>query len=72
MSESTVRRGVAELENPSGFADPVEGANARSDTDPTLKSDLEKLLESTTRGEPQSPLRWTCKSIHNSVSRQEE
>ena len=30
--------------------------------DPTLKVDLERLIEPTTRGEPESPLRWTCKS----------
>lgn len=31
--------------------------------DPSLLVDLEKLLEPTTRGDPESPLRWTCKSI---------
>ncbi len=31
--------------------------------DPTLVSDLEKLIEPLTRGDPQSPLRWTCKSL---------
>jgi len=31
--------------------------------DPTLKIDLEKLVEPTTRGDPESPLRWTCKSV---------
>ena len=30
--------------------------------DPTLKAALERLIEPTTRGEPESPLRWTCKS----------
>lgn len=70
MSESTVRRGVAELENPESIEPqrvrrPGGGRKRTVDTDPTLRSDLEKLLESTTRGEPQSPLRWTCKSTHN-------
>jgi hypothetical protein len=27
-----------------------------------LVQDLEALIEPTTRGDPQSPLRWTCKS----------
>ena len=27
-------------------------------------SALEKLVEPTTRGDPESPLRWTCKSLH--------
>ncbi len=31
--------------------------------DPTLLQDLEKLVEPSTRGEPESPLRWTCKSV---------
>lgn len=31
-------------------------------TDPTLLSDLDALVEPTTRGDPRSPLRWTCKS----------
>ena len=25
--------------------------------------DLEQLVEPTTRGDPESPLRWTCKSV---------
>jgi hypothetical protein len=31
--------------------------------DPTLKQDLEALVEPLTRGDPMSPLRWTCKSV---------
>jgi hypothetical protein len=31
--------------------------------DPSLVADLEKVLESTTRGDPESSLRWTCKSV---------
>jgi hypothetical protein len=31
--------------------------------DPTLLADLEALVEPTTRGDPASPLRWTCKSM---------
>ena len=31
--------------------------------DPTLLRDLEALVEPTTRGDPGSPLRWTCKSV---------
>jgi hypothetical protein len=32
-------------------------------TDPTLKLDLESLIDPMTRGDPESPLRWTCKSV---------
>ena len=31
--------------------------------DATLRSDLERLIDPVTRGDPESPLRWTCKSI---------
>jgi len=33
--------------------------------DPDLLVDLEKLREPVTRGDPQSPPRWTCKSVRN-------
>jgi len=33
------------------------------DTDPELLAALEALIEPSTRGDPESPLRWTCKSI---------
>jgi transposase len=32
-------------------------------TDATLTSDLERLIDPLTRGDPESPLRWTCKSV---------
>lgn len=31
--------------------------------DPTLVADLLELVEPTTRGDPESPLRWSCKSL---------
>jgi hypothetical protein len=31
--------------------------------DSTLLSDLEALVEPTSRGDPEQPLRWTCKSL---------
>jgi len=39
------------------------GRKRTSDTDATLKTDLESLLEPFAAGDPCSPLRWTCKSI---------
>jgi hypothetical protein len=32
-------------------------------TDQTLQDDLERLIAPVTRGDPESPLRWTCKSV---------
>jgi len=43
----------------------VGGRKKASVKDPQLLLDLEKLLEPMTRGDPQSPLRWTCKSVRN-------
>ncbi|PTQ86722.1 DDE family transposase, partial [Nitrosomonas nitrosa] len=42
-----------------------EGAGRKSviQTDVGLMSALEKLVEPMTRGDPESPLRWTCKSL---------
>ena len=31
--------------------------------DANLQEDLERLVEPVTRGDPESPLRWTCKSV---------
>src|ERR1700684_3110988 len=36
--------------------------------DTAIRSDLEGLLESTTRGDPEAPLRWTCKSVRQLTS----
>jgi len=44
---------------------PGGGRKASTAKDPTLRSDLESLVEPVTRGDPQSPLRWTCKSLRN-------
>ena len=41
------------------------GRKKTSLKDPALLADLEKLLEPVTRGDPESPLRWTCKSVRN-------
>jgi Rhodopirellula transposase DDE domain len=38
------------------------GRKATRDRDPTLVADLEALVSPDTRGDPMSPLRWTCKS----------
>jgi Rhodopirellula transposase DDE domain len=68
VAPSTIGRGLEEL---SGGKDLLAGrvrrlGGGRKPTvakDVTLLSDLEALVEPTTRGDPQSPLRWTCKSL---------
>jgi len=39
------------------------GRKRTIDRDPTLLADLDRLVDPTTRGDPESPLRWTCKSV---------
>jgi hypothetical protein len=41
---------------------PGGGRRALSQSDPGLLEALERLIEPATRGDPMSPLRWTCKS----------
>jgi len=42
-----------------------EGAGRKRtvDKDPGLLEDLDRLVDPATRGDPESPLRWTCKSV---------
>ena len=42
---------------------PGGGRKTTTSKDPTLVSDLDGLVEPTTRGDPESPLRWTLKSL---------
>ena len=68
ISRSTIVRGLKELQS-SETPDPdrvrkVGGGRRRlTETDPTLMADIEGLIEPTVRGDPESPLRWTCKSV---------
>src|SRR5215469_10700793 len=39
------------------------GRKRTTDKDPALLEDLDLLLDPATRGDPESPLRWTCKSV---------
>ena len=73
MSRKTIHKGLAELEVREESPDvPVElrlrspggGRKRLTQTDPQLFESLEWLVDPTTRGDPMSPLRWTCKSTH--------
>ena len=39
------------------------GRKKTVEKDPTLLEDLDRLVDPVTRGDPESPLRWTCKSV---------
>ncbi|GAF82425.1 unnamed protein product [marine sediment metagenome] len=69
LSRGTVIRGIAELQTVSRPARDQRirrkgaGRKRTVDRDATLRRDLEGLVEPVTRGDPESPLRWTCKSV---------
>jgi len=46
----------------SEFVAPAVATSISGTKTPTLLSDLDALVEPATRGDPESPLRWTCKS----------
>jgi len=46
-----------------GIRKPGGGRRRALDKDPALRDDLNALVDPLTRGDPESPLRWTCKSV---------
>jgi transposase len=76
ISKSRIRAGVRDLADlalhppteparTQRIRRPGAGRPALVERDPTLVGDLESLVEPVTRGDPESPLRWTCKSKDN-------
>ena len=74
LATSTIRLGQLEL-NASAAKDgnsagrrlriPDGGRKRVIEKDVTLLQALDKLVDPTTRGDPMSPLRWTCKSTRH-------
>jgi hypothetical protein len=70
LSRPTIIAGLRELQLPAAqraaaaqrVRRPGGGRRAVTATDPTLLAALMALIEPATRGDPDSPLRWTCKS----------
>ena len=67
ISESTVRRGLAELDSGEALESgrvrrPGGGRKRLTEQDPTLVCDLERLVDADVRGDPERPLRWSSKS----------
>ena len=70
VSRTTIVAGLRELALPEGervseasrVRRPGGGRKPLTETDPGVLAALEALIEPTTRGDPESPLRWTCKS----------
>jgi Rhodopirellula transposase DDE domain len=70
LSRPTITAGLRELEQPPTqrtvqairVRRPGGGRRPLTEADPGLLAALESLVEPLTRGDPESPLRWTCKS----------
>ncbi len=70
LHRRTIRTGIQDLQagtltppaSDSRVRAPGGGRKAATEQDPTLVRDLEALVEPVARGDPMSPLRWTCKS----------
>jgi transposase len=71
LSRTTIRTGIAELHQPTPELPPERirrrgaGRPRLTRTDPTLREDLQNLLEPATRGEPEAALLWTSKSTRH-------
>jgi hypothetical protein len=68
IAQETIRRGLAELDaderlEPGRVRRPGGGRKPIKETDPGVVEDLERLVDPATRGDPDSPLRWTSKSL---------
>jgi len=69
VSISTIWRGLREIKKRGRRMDTSRcrrsggGRKSHTQTEPRLAADLDSLVEPATRGDPESPLRWTCKSL---------
>jgi len=71
LSPTTIRKGQAELAErakhpqnaiPTRLRQAGAGRKRKTEEFPELVEELERLVDPVTRGDPESPLRWTCKS----------
>jgi transposase len=76
LSRPLIRRGILELAHPAEGQEPPDqeagrirraggGRHPLAATDRTLLRDLQELVDPSTRGDPMSPLLWTCKSTRH-------
>ena len=71
VARGSILAGIKELESPQpALPDglrrvrrPGAGRKKLVDLNPRVQEALERLVEPASRGDPQSPLRWTCKSL---------
>ena len=67
LSRKAIRKGIVELESRAKpmvgrVRRPGAGRKSLTESDPKLVETLEALIDEQTRGDPESPLRWICKS----------
>jgi len=67
LSIPTIRRGIKELEEPVELSPiqsrlPGGGRKKLTERYPDIPEALDTLIDPVVRGDPESPLRWTCKS----------
>lgn len=67
LSRKAITKGIREIQEGSAPGEgrirrPGAGRKPITETDPDLVTALESLVEEQTRGDPESPLRWICKS----------
>lgn len=69
LSRTTIHKALQELQgDPTPEERVREGGGGRKrikEQQPAVLKELEQLVSPTTRGDPMSPLRWTCKSTSN-------
>jgi transposase len=72
LSPNTIKKGLMELEigipdlkQDAQIRNPGGGRKRTTEKDSKLLEHLEFLIDPLTRGDPMSPLRWTCKSTRN-------
>jgi len=70
LSRKAIAKGIREIESgtappPGRVRQPGAGRKKITAHDPRLMGALDRLVDPETRGDPESPLRWTCKSTRN-------
>ncbi len=70
LSDRTIRNGIKEIHDVHHLESGRQrrkggGRKAIAASNPKTIAAVEALVEPTERGDPQSPLRWTCKSLTN-------
>ena len=69
VSRTTIHKGIKEITGQISKSDGVRksggGRKKTTEKQKNLLKDLEALVEPTSRGDPESPLKWSCKSTRN-------